>query len=89
MGMAWKKIRYRLEWLGLKSAAKFLPLLSFFKELMAKSVKSPSEPRSFTEMRVESKPEKGVGSLRKDGKRFRVAVSTGTCPVTGQAAHNT
>ena len=24
----WKKIRYRLEWLGLKSATKFLPLLS-------------------------------------------------------------
>jgi len=28
MRTAWKKIRYRLEWLGLKSAAKFLPLLS-------------------------------------------------------------
>ncbi len=26
---------------------------------------------------------------RSDGKRFRVAVSTGTSPVTGQAAHNT
>jgi hypothetical protein len=38
---------------------------------------------------VESKPEKRIGSLRSDGKRFRVAVSTGTCPVTGQAAHNT
>ncbi len=25
---AWKKIRYRLEWLALKSATKFLPLLS-------------------------------------------------------------
>ena len=38
---------------------------------------------------VESKPEKRIGSLRSDGKRFRVAVSTGTSPVTGQAAHNT
>ena len=28
MRAAWKKIRYRLEWLGLKSATKFLPLLS-------------------------------------------------------------
>src|SRR5438094_109675 len=28
MRRAWKKIRYRLEWLGLKSATKFLPLLS-------------------------------------------------------------
>src|SRR5437764_14528907 len=28
MRTAWKKIRYRLEWLGLKFAAKFLPLLS-------------------------------------------------------------
>ena len=28
MGTAWKKIRYRLEWLALKSATKFLPLLS-------------------------------------------------------------
>jgi hypothetical protein len=28
MRSAWKKIRYRLEWLGLKSATKFLPLLS-------------------------------------------------------------
>ncbi len=28
MRTAWKKIRYRLEWLGLKSAKKFLPLLS-------------------------------------------------------------
>src|SRR6266403_5947352 len=28
MRTAWKKIRYRLEWLGLKSATKFLPLLS-------------------------------------------------------------
>src|SRR4029077_10921537 len=28
MRTTWKKIRYRLEWLGLKSAAKFLPLLS-------------------------------------------------------------
>src|SRR5438876_535182 len=28
MRAAWKKIRYRLEWLALKSATKFLPLLS-------------------------------------------------------------
>ena len=28
MRTVWKKIRYRLEWLGLKSATKFLPLLS-------------------------------------------------------------
>src|SRR5207247_8032749 len=28
MRTAWKKIRYRLEWLALKSATKFLPLLS-------------------------------------------------------------
>ena len=28
MRTAWKKIRYRLEWLGLKSATKFVPLLS-------------------------------------------------------------
>ena len=28
MRTAWKKIRYLLEWLGLKSATKFLPLLS-------------------------------------------------------------
>jgi lauroyl/myristoyl acyltransferase len=28
MRALWKKIRYRLEWLGLKSATKFLPLLS-------------------------------------------------------------
>src|SRR5437764_9614681 len=28
MRSAWKKIRYRLEWLGLKFATKFLPLLS-------------------------------------------------------------
>jgi len=28
MRRAWKKIRYRLDWLGLKSASKFLPLLS-------------------------------------------------------------
>ena len=28
MRTAWKKIRYRLEWLGLKAATKFLPLLS-------------------------------------------------------------
>src|SRR6266404_5816887 len=28
MRRAWKKIRYRLEWLGLKSATKFIPLLS-------------------------------------------------------------
>jgi len=28
MRTAWRKIRYRLEWLGLKSATKFLPLLS-------------------------------------------------------------
>jgi lauroyl/myristoyl acyltransferase len=28
MRTAWKKIRYRLEWLGLKSATKFLPILS-------------------------------------------------------------
>src|SRR5438034_7516046 len=28
MRRAWKKIRYRLEWLGLKSASKFVPLLS-------------------------------------------------------------
>src|SRR5437773_15695 len=28
MRRAWKKIRYRLEWLGLKSAAKFVPILS-------------------------------------------------------------
>jgi len=28
MRRAWKKIRYRLEWLGLKAATKFLPLLS-------------------------------------------------------------
>ena len=28
MRTAWKKIRYRLEWLGLKFATKFLPLLS-------------------------------------------------------------
>src|SRR5438067_10826134 len=28
MRVAWKKIRYRLEWLALKSATKFLPLLS-------------------------------------------------------------
>ena len=28
MRRAWRKIRYRLEWLGLKSATKFLPLLS-------------------------------------------------------------
>jgi lauroyl/myristoyl acyltransferase len=28
MRRAWKKIRYRLEWLGLKSATKLLPLLS-------------------------------------------------------------
>jgi lauroyl/myristoyl acyltransferase len=26
--LRWKKIRYRLEWLALKSATKFLPLLS-------------------------------------------------------------
>jgi lauroyl/myristoyl acyltransferase len=28
MDTVWKKIRYRLEWLALKSATKFLPLLS-------------------------------------------------------------
>jgi hypothetical protein len=28
MRTAWRKIRYRLEWLALKSAAKFVPLLS-------------------------------------------------------------
>src|SRR4051794_11539485 len=28
MRTAWKKIRYRLEWLGLKAATRFLPLLS-------------------------------------------------------------
>src|ERR1700756_4816151 len=28
MRAAWKKIRYRLEWLGVKTAAGFLPLLS-------------------------------------------------------------
>jgi len=28
MRRAWKRVRYRLEWLGLKSATKFLPLLS-------------------------------------------------------------
>jgi hypothetical protein len=28
MRTIWKKIRYRLEWLGLKSATKFVPLLS-------------------------------------------------------------
>src|SRR5205823_9963316 len=28
MRTAWKKIRYRLEWLALKSASKFLPFLS-------------------------------------------------------------
>ena len=28
MRRTWKKIRYRLEWLGLESAAKFVPLLS-------------------------------------------------------------
>jgi lauroyl/myristoyl acyltransferase len=28
MRTAWRKIRYRLEWVGLKSATKFLPLLS-------------------------------------------------------------
>jgi len=28
MRTAWKKIRYRLEWLGLKAAMKFVPLLS-------------------------------------------------------------
>ena len=28
MRTAWKKIRYRLEWLGLKSTTKFIPLLS-------------------------------------------------------------
>ena len=28
MRTAWKKTRYRLEWLGLKSATKFVPLLS-------------------------------------------------------------
>jgi hypothetical protein len=28
MRTAWKKIRYRLEWLGLKAATKFVPLLS-------------------------------------------------------------
>jgi lauroyl/myristoyl acyltransferase len=28
MRRAWRKIRYRLEWLGLKSATKFVPLLS-------------------------------------------------------------
>src|SRR5205809_7170101 len=28
MRRAWKKIRYRLEWLALKFATKFLPLLS-------------------------------------------------------------
>ena len=28
MGTAWKNIRYRLEWLALTFAAKFLPLLS-------------------------------------------------------------
>jgi lauroyl/myristoyl acyltransferase len=28
MRVAWKKICYRLEWLGLKSATKFVPLLS-------------------------------------------------------------
>jgi hypothetical protein len=28
MRAVWKSIRYRLEWLGLKSATKFLPLLS-------------------------------------------------------------
>src|SRR5712671_1845279 len=28
MRRAWKKVRYRLEWLGLKSATKFVPLLS-------------------------------------------------------------
>jgi lauroyl/myristoyl acyltransferase len=28
MRTAWKRIRYRLEWLGLKSATKFVPLLS-------------------------------------------------------------
>jgi hypothetical protein len=28
MGRDWKKIRYRLGWLGLTFAAKFVPLLS-------------------------------------------------------------
>ena len=28
MRTAWKKIRYRLEWLALKSATKFVPFLS-------------------------------------------------------------
>ena len=28
MRTVWKKIRYRLEWLGLKSATKLVPLLS-------------------------------------------------------------
>jgi hypothetical protein len=28
MRTAWKEIRYRLEWLALKSATKFVPLLS-------------------------------------------------------------
>jgi hypothetical protein len=28
MRAAWKKIRYRLEWLALKSVTKFIPLLS-------------------------------------------------------------
>ena len=28
MRAAWKKIRYRLEWLALKAATKFVPLLS-------------------------------------------------------------
>src|SRR2546421_9597630 len=28
MRTPWKKIRYRLEWLGLKSTTKFIPLLS-------------------------------------------------------------
>ncbi len=28
MRRAWKRVRYRLEWLGLKSATKVLPLLS-------------------------------------------------------------
>jgi hypothetical protein len=28
MRRAWKRVRYRLEWLGLKAATKFVPLLS-------------------------------------------------------------
>jgi hypothetical protein len=63
--------------------------LTFFKELMAESVKLRRSHAPSTELRVESKPEKRSGSLRSDVKRLHVAVSTGTSPVTGQADHNT